>query len=70
MKKKKKKDFRRVVQVEFNRLFVMAKENYEKFNKSTICWLCEKPFQKGDVKVKDYECITGKFMDQNVKIET
>ena len=48
----------------------MAKENYEKFNKSTKCWLCEKPFQKGDVKVKDYECITGKFMDQNVKIET
>lgn len=28
---------------------------------STKCWICKKPYEKDEVKAKDYDHITGKY---------
>ena len=41
----------------------MTKEVYEDFDKSTICRICEKTFEEGDVKVKGHNHINQKHRD-------
>ena len=39
----------------------MIKEDYEDFQKSTKSWICKKPFEKSDLKVKDHDHINEKY---------
>ena len=40
---------------------VMAKIDHEDFNKSTKCWTCERTYEDVEVKVKDYDHVTGSY---------
>ena len=40
---------------------MMTKKDNEDFKNSNKCWICEKPYVAGDVKVKDQCHITGKY---------
>ena len=52
---------RRIIETKFNKTRTMTKEDYENFEKFTKCWICEKPFEEGEFKVK-YHChITAKY---------
>ena len=53
----------------------MIEKDNEDLKNSTKCWICDKSYVKGDVKVKDHCHITGKYMgsahkdfDVNVKL--
>ena len=39
----------------------MSAENEEKFQSSIKCWICDKLFDVGDSKVRDYCHVTGKY---------
>ena len=41
----------------------MIKEDYEDFKKSTRSWICKKPFEEDDVKVKHHDYINEKYRD-------
>ena len=51
----------------------MIKEDYEDFQKSTKSWICKKPFEKSDLKVKDHDHINEKYrrpVHQNRNLES
>ena len=39
----------------------MTKKNNEVFEKSTKCWICDHVYVFGEVKIRDYCYITGKY---------
>ena len=41
--------------------FEMTKKNNEVFEKSTKCWICDHVYVFGEVKIRDYCYITGKY---------
>lgn len=43
------------------RMEPLSDETKEKFKRSTVCGICEKPFLKEDTKVQDHCHLTGKF---------
>ena len=45
----------------FNKPLKMTNENETIFQKTTKCYICEKPFYEKDIKVRDHCHITGKF---------
>ena len=50
----------RVIKKKINEEPVMTKGD-ENFESSTKCWICDNNFLKGDVKVRDYCYVTGKY---------
>ena len=50
----------KIIKNHFNKNFVMSAEDKERFQLSTICWICDKLFDAGDDKVVDHGHITGK----------
>ena len=48
---------RRIIDTRFNKPLILTKEDYEDIDKSTVCWIYEKAFQEGDIKVKDHDHI-------------
>ena len=45
----------------FNKNLMMSEEEEEQFQSSNICWICEKPIDDDDEKVRDHCHVTGKF---------
>ena len=45
----------------FNKNLIMSAEEEEKFQLSNSCWICDKLFDIGDEKVRDYCHMTGKY---------
>ena len=39
----------------------MTKIDHEDFNNSTKCWTCERTYEDVEVKVKDYDHVTGTY---------
>ncbi|KAK5640735.1 hypothetical protein RI129_009282 [Pyrocoelia pectoralis] len=39
----------------------LSKEQMESFQNATVCHICNKPFQPGDIKVRDHSHFTSKF---------
>ena len=48
---------------QFNENLVITKNDHEDFKNSNKCWICEKAYVQGDVKVKDHCHITVKYRD-------
>ena len=46
----------------FNKNLIVNEEE-EQFQLSNTCWICEKPIDDGDEKVRDHCHITGKFRE-------
>ena len=42
----------------FNKELVMTKEDNEDFKNFSECWICDNDYIDGDVRVRDYCCIT------------
>ena len=55
------KYFTDITKNHFNRKLVMTKEDDEDFEKSIECWICDNTYVDGDVKVRDYCHVTGKY---------
>ena len=52
----------------------MTKKDYENFESSTKCWICDKVYLDGNLKVRDHCHITGKYRgsahrDCNIKVK-
>ena len=46
----------------FNKELVMTEEDYENFENSSKCWICDNDYvNNNDLKVRDYCHITGKY---------
>ena len=45
----------------FNKNLIMTGEGKKQFQSSNTCWICEKPIEYDDEKVRDHYYITGKF---------
>ena len=41
--------------------FIMIEEKEQQFLLSRTCWICEKPIENDDEKVRDHCHVTGKF---------
>ena len=50
-----------VMKTHFNKQLVITKEDDEDLKASTKCWICDSVYVVGDVKVRDYCYITGKY---------
>ena len=50
-----------VMKKHFNKELVMTKEDNEKLNKPTKCWICHNDYIDIDVKVRVHRYITGKY---------
>ena len=48
---------------QFNENLVITKNDHEDFKNSNKCWICEKAYVQGDVKVEDHCHITVKYRD-------
>ena len=46
-----------VIEGEFTKPLVMAREDYEDFSKSTTCWISKKTFREDHAKVKYHDHI-------------
>ena len=49
-----------MIKKHFNKNLIMSAEK-EKFQSTNSCWICQKLFDVGDDKVRDYCYITGKY---------
>ena len=58
---KESKHYRDVMKKNFNKEFVVIEEDDEDFENSAKCWICDKPYDNGDLKVKNHGLITGKY---------
>ena len=54
---------REVIKKQFNENLVITKNDHEDFKNSNKCWICEKAYVEGDVKVRDHCHITVKYRD-------
>ena len=45
----------------FNKNLVMSAEDEERFQLSNKCWICDKLFDAGDNKVRNYRYVIGKY---------
>ena len=52
---------KKVMEKEFNKPLRMTKDDEEKFQKADKCHICEKKYNKTDVRVRDHCHITGKY---------
>ena len=39
----------------------LTKEDWDKFEKATVCWICQKEFDESQKKVRDHCQFTGKY---------
>ena len=58
---KESKYYRDVMKKNFNKEFVVIEEDDEDFENSGKCWICDKSYDNGDLKVKNRCLITGKY---------
>ena len=58
---KKSKCYTNIMKNYFNKELVMTKKDNEDFESSTKCQICNNVYDEGDVKVRDYCHITGKY---------
>ena len=56
--------YSKVIETEFKKPFVMAEICHEDFTNSSKCWICKKAYEEVELKVKDYDHITGESTDQ------
>ena len=42
---------------------IMNEEDKANFETSTNCWICQKDFEEGEVRVRDHCRFTGKYRD-------
>ena len=52
---------KKIIKKHFNKNLVMSAELEERFQLSNKCWVCDKLFDAGDNKVRDYYHVTGKY---------
>ena len=52
---------KKVIKKLFNKNLVMFAEDEKRFHLSNKCWICDKLFDVGDVKVRDHCHVTGKY---------
>ena len=52
---------KKIVKKHFNQNLIMSAEDGEKFQSSFKWWICDKLFDVGDNKVRDYCHVTGKY---------
>ena len=45
----------------------MTKKYRKDFKNSSKCWTCKKAYEKGEVKVKDHDQITGNIENLHIK---
>ena len=54
---------KKMIKENFSNNLIMSAEEEERFQLSNSCWICDKLFDVGDDKVRDYCHITGKYRD-------
>ena len=54
-----------IMKKNFNKEFVMTKEDDKDFENSTKCWICDNVYVDGDVKVTVHCHTTGKYRDSS-----
>ena len=52
---------KKVMKKHFDKNLIMSEKEEEQFQSSNICWICEKPIDDGNEKVRDHCLVTGKF---------
>ena len=52
---------KKVMKKHFNNNFIMIEEKEVQFLLSSTCWICEKPIDNDDEKVRDHCHVTGKL---------
>ena len=52
-----------MIKKHFNKNVVMSAEDEIRFQSSNNCWICNKLFIAGEIKVRDHCHITGKYRD-------
>ena len=52
---------KKVIKKHFNKNLIMSAEEEERFELSTICWICNGLFDVADDKVRDHCHVTGKY---------
>ena len=55
------KDIKRITNIPEKDIIFGKKKESERFDKETKCWICNKKFVRGDVKVKDHCHFTGRY---------
>ena len=49
----------KVIETECNKPYIMTDKDHEDFKSSIKCWICQKIYEEGEVKVKDHGHVTG-----------
>ena len=62
------KFFTDMIKTHFNNELVMTKEDYEDFENSIKCWICDSVYVNGDVKVRDNVISLENIEVQHIKI--
>ena len=58
---KEYKYYRKVMRKYFNKNLIMSEKEEHLFQKSSSCWICKKPIDNDEEKVRDHCHVTGKF---------
>ena len=58
---RKNKYFCEVMKKHCHKELIMTKKDYEGFNNSAKCWICDDDYVDGNVKVRDHCHIIGKY---------